>query len=492
MDNSSEILFTKFRTKNNYYLYDTNSNEILSVSKVVWAIFDEYLENQSSVESIFQDCNIYSKRELEQAVKDIRDGLTKGYFQACKISKMKFYSNDDDLINNVKRRLPHLCLDVTQKCNFRCKYCPYTYDSERLTKQRDMSWTTALNAITAFQEHSRDAERKCISFWGGEPLINIDLIRRVVEHVESHYKEDGFHYNFTTNASLITKDAAAFLIENNVSLLVSLDGPQHIHDKYRVTKASHGTYRRTVEGLRKIQRQNPVYYKSNVAFNCVFTPKTDLSEVLSFFSTEELVKDQPVRFSFVSGAKDPFFIEYGEYTKGQISYLWEVYTDAAKHGELESRRLIRALFEANLMRIARRCRSRLTGVVPPNGCCVPLLKKMHVDTIGNIHLCERIRKDSPVGNVNGNGIDFAAVEKLFREYAENGVEECKRCWAVRLCQACYKYSIRNNKWCASNRKEDCRRFRDSALVALQQYSTIVETNPQAFEYMKSVKVTAPI
>jgi hypothetical protein len=121
------ILYAKFKTKDNHYIYDTHTNEILQVSEVLWTVIDEYLNEPSACDLALLERYGYKTKEVHQAFHEIDIGISKGYFTPCNIDRMQFSktANENELIEHIKRRIPHLSLDVTEQCNFRCRYCTF-------------------------------------------------------------------------------------------------------------------------------------------------------------------------------------------------------------------------------------------------------------------------------------------------------------------------------------------------------------------------------
>jgi uncharacterized protein len=494
--NSKNILYAKFQTKDNHYIYDTYSNEILQVAKCTWDIIDDYLENPENKIEIFDKHikkNNYTREEILEAIKDIEEGRDNGYLQPCNIKKMQFYDSHKQMIEDIKYKIKSLGLEVTQNCNFRCKYCVYgeCYSSRRNHKNRNMDWPTALNAIKIFMQHSSKAERKNIGFWGGEPLLKFDLIKKVVNYVKKQYPDEDIHYSFTTNGSLFNDENIEFLIKNNFHILVSLDGPKHINDKYRADIKGNGTFDRVMHGLQKIIAKGKKYYNEYISFNCILTPNTDFSDVLSFFSENRLFENNKdnINISAVDSYQTSFFDKYGDYSQEQKIYLNKIYYESAINNLLDKEMIIRKLNEQSMLKIFNRCRHKIGNMVALNGCCVPLLKKMHVDVYGNIHTCEKVPLYNALGNVNTTGIDYDSIVKFVEEYSKNSIKDCKHCWAVRMCPACYKYFIKNNKWQNAERQKTCINIRDTFLIDLILYSSIIEDNPKAFDYMKEIKIS---
>jgi uncharacterized protein len=485
------LLTSKFCTENNHYIYDTYSNEILKVSGVAWDIVEDYLQNPGDRAGLLAKFSKYEKAEVDKAIKDIEEGRRSGYIQPAGIKKMNFYESHEEMIGEIKHKIKSLGLENTTGCNFRCKYCAFShhYPGHRTHGSQNMDWNTARNAVDLFLRHSSQAERKNIGFWGGEPLMNFAVIRAVVDYVGAHYPDEEVIYSFTTNGSLLTDEIIEFLIKHKFSLQVTLNGPRHIHDKYRVDRKGKGTFDGIMRGLRSIRLKDKGYYDDHINFVCNLVPNTDYAEVASFFSENELFKDKTeISLTSVDSSETTFFREYGDYSVEQSRYIDDVYFEAAVNGKLEKERVIKEFNQDIMLKIYRRCRHNLGERITPNGCCVPMLKKMHVDVDGNIHVCERVPGNTPLGNVNENGIDYDLLVKVVEEYTANSIEDCGKCWAVRFCSLCFKHFMRNHKWYPGNRKQTCEGIRRGMLFSLKSYTEIIEENPRSFDYLNKIKI----
>ena len=134
------------------------------------------------------------------------------------------------------RKMRKLILQVTQDCNFRCSYCDYSCGNDNFHRKHNntnMSEETAMKAIAFFKKHSLDQDRINISFYGGEPLMNYSLIKKCIETVNKEFAGKHISYNLTTNGLLLNGEKVIYLIDNNVNITVSLDGPRKVHDKNR-------------------------------------------------------------------------------------------------------------------------------------------------------------------------------------------------------------------------------------------------------------------
>jgi uncharacterized protein len=475
--NAGRRIYAKFATAACYYIYDTSTNQILRVSKELWEAIDSYLAKRDERNDVGTTQPVVVRTPIEQ---EIEDGLAQGFLGWCDVRSMGFYDDESQLREAIARKLPQLTLELTQACNARCHYCPYTYDSARRSTPRCMSWSTLRNAVATFMSHSVDQRRRSISFWGGEPLLAFRLMRRAILYVAATYPGASVTYQFTTNGTLLNEDAIAFFVNHDCVIVVSLDGPAPIHDRHRLDYRQNGTFERVIAALRRIRRNSEEYYRTRVRFACVITPQTDLPSLSAFFRDEELCRGHPVTMNVV-GATPAFTGQYGAFTADdkqrlRMQMLKEILADNGRPSTPLGIAGVKALLP-----IAMRSRCVLGSAVSPNGCCVPLLKKMHVSVSGDIYLCERMDYDNRVGNVNEGGIDLGAVMNLVREYCDHSIEDCRSCWAVRLCHACYRDFICGNRWSGDDRVKACANSRRRTLEALTDYAAVIEVNPQAFD-----------
>ena len=133
------------------------------------------------------------------------------------------------------RKAGTLVLQITQNCNLRCSYCPYSQSSEkhRHHTNQNMSWETAKKAVDFYYDKSIDADTANISFYGGEPLLQFSLMKAVVAYSKKKFEGKKCVFSITTNATLLTKEIADFLITNEFRLAISLDGDKESNDRNR-------------------------------------------------------------------------------------------------------------------------------------------------------------------------------------------------------------------------------------------------------------------
>jgi len=480
---TAPILYTRFRTSSKHYIYDAYSNQILATSQRVWENLDRVLGSQRPLESDFvPDAGVTA--EVRSAVRSAQ-GL--GQLLPCDVRSMRFYDNEATLRDRIRRHVSHLALEVTEACNFSCRYCPHTFDDGRMVRRKSMAWPTAEKAIASFVERSSEASGRSVSFWGGEPLIAFRTIRRVVDFIEAAHPSMRPAYSFTTNGSLITQSVAAYLARMRFDLTVSVDGPEDAHDRFRISRKTQGTHRGVLAGLTRLVEADAEYYRKHVQFNCVLTPGTDLARTFAFFDAHPLFTGHRVRFSRVAPDGTTFYQQYGTYSEDQEDLLRKQSTAPSQSPDAHT-----AYKRRRFLNLAVRDRTPLRATVPPNGCCVPLLKKMLVTVAGDIYMCERMPYDLPLGNIHRGGVDDDRVVSLVDEYARRSLPDCGKCWAVRLCGLCYRDCIRNGEWKhGAARDRLCESQRASIAARLVDYAAMIEADPAALDIFDGVTVNRP-
>lgn len=161
------ILPVKMPAEN--YIYDACRNEFVPVGNELFKYILHLLgKNEES-----QCFNRNTKEQYDKLIE-------KGYFQNKYISKI-YHPYTDCLELLLQRNMSQILLQVTQSCNFRCTYCIYTASIDGMQRKHNnkhMSWDTAKKAVDYLWQHSIDSDTVTIGFYGGEPLLEFDLIKK--------------------------------------------------------------------------------------------------------------------------------------------------------------------------------------------------------------------------------------------------------------------------------------------------------------------------
>ena len=146
-----------------------------------------------------------------------------------------------------------LCLHVAHTCNLNCEYCFASqgkYQGERAV----MSFEVGKRAFDWLIENSGSRHNLEVDFFGGEPLMNFDVVKQLVAYARSIEKEHNknFRFTLTTNGLLIDDEVIEFANKEMSNVVLSLDGRKEIHDRYRVDYNGNGSFDKIVPKFQKL------------------------------------------------------------------------------------------------------------------------------------------------------------------------------------------------------------------------------------------------
>ena len=211
---------------------------------------------------------------------------------------------DEEYIKEGKM-LEHLRLNVTEGCNLRCSYC-YERVSQVWNQKRIMDWDVAKKAIDPFLFYVQKNGKKKISlrFFGGEPLLNWEIIERTMDYVKGKLSDDiQVSYIINTNGTLIDDARAEFFAKDKISVSLSLDGVKDIHDKFRVYPDGSGSFDVVDKNMDYL-----IEHGCNFNLSVVCTEETlkRLTELVDYISGKQKKMNYriPVCFNFVQITED--------------------------------------------------------------------------------------------------------------------------------------------------------------------------------------------
>ena len=156
-----------------------------------------------------------------------------------------------------------LCLHIAHTCNLNCAYCFASqgkYNGERAV----MSFEVGKQALDFLVEHSGNRRNLEVDFFGGEPLMNFQVVKDLVAYARSIEQEKGknFRFTLTTNGVLVDEDVIEFANRECANVVLSLDGRKEIHDRFRVDYAGKGSWERIVPKFQRFveAREGKIYY----------------------------------------------------------------------------------------------------------------------------------------------------------------------------------------------------------------------------------------
>ena len=293
-----------FDTATGRYLFDSGTSMIFAVDEILLDVIESFneFENKMQLKEILLD-KYGNEKKIDSAIKFISDcsKIKESLWleESVRTEKLeKAQKFDCSIIKDVQESgaLWQLILNVTENCNMRCKYC-YLSEEYEFTRNRTshmMDFQTAKKALDLFFDKQRIIKQQNpgkavgISFYGGEPLLNLDLIKRCVEYTKNNCPLK-FGFYITTNGTLLKDDVVDYLVDNNFNIFISLDGNKDEHDKNRVDANGKGTYDRIAKNIERLVERYPAYlYK--VGILGVHDWQTNLVENANYFEKNNSIR----------------------------------------------------------------------------------------------------------------------------------------------------------------------------------------------------------
>lgn len=490
----------KFKTEKYRYIYDVNTNHVVQVDEVVYDIIDYY--GVMTLEDIVHKFDeTYDTELIKQAYRSIQLAQQEeGLFSNSRPERIEYPLDRQAIQAILDSEIGQICLSVTEQCNLRCRYCIYgdSYPFLRNHRPRFMTFDTARKAIDFLLNHSALRDEVFISFYGGEPLLCKELIRRCV-----HYAEDAAHtrfvkFNICTNGTLLDEAMIDFFIEHDFRITVSFDGPQFAHDRNRIFIDGTGTYDTVTHNLRKIREKDPYYYAHNVSFNMVTTPPFHAQVYDDFVCKSDLIE-----VSHYINLLEPSFKDTNYYTqfdsrdinKG-YDKLYEKYRRAAVAGMLnaipstQELLFVRAPYDYAMIKLCKRqLRISIPSCYHPGGICIPGGKKLFVTVDGRFFPCEKVNETGDLFCIGTctTGVDINRVANLIDQYTNLCDNACATCWALGLCGICFFYCDKNGKMDSERKYEACENHKRAMYRALIRCYSILEENSNAFLFAQNVE-----
>lgn len=367
--------------------------------------------------------------------------------------------------------LSTLVLNVNTGCNLGCTYC-YKEDLAAPSDGQRMAFETAKESIDLLLKEGAMRERINIVFFGGEPLTNLKLIKQATVYAEERCEELGkaVDFSLTTNATMLTEANIAWMNDHHFCIAISMDGPQVVHDRHRLTVGGKGTYNvvsQKVKMLLERYDSRPVGARVTLTrgnTDLVATHK-HLKDELGFFEVgyAPVTTSDDAQYNLTSEELRTVF--EGMKTLG-LDYQ-EKALEGINSGFSNMHQLMTDLHEGSRKAL-------------PCGAGVAMLA---VDNEGDLHLCHRFTgSDVPTyGNVS-EGINKPALGEFLNEAADRTERGCSTCRIRNLCSGgCYHESYAQDGDLLKPVYHYCDLMRDWVDFGITVYSKIIRENPAYFD-----------
>ena len=498
INNCNERLGKIFQTRDKYFFYDLGTGKIFECTFEEYKIFEKILSSKDNneLEKMFKSSDINVLSELLDSIE--KENLLQAH-------PFLGFTGDQvlNLEENLNRKLNQIILEVTQKCNLRCKYCIYGDENEKFrsfNETKDMPLEVALKSIDSIL--NRVDDEFYITFYGGEPLINFRLIKEVVEYVLSLKLNTKLNFSMTTNLTLMSKDIAKFIANTeNFSVVCSIDGDRLTHDEYRVDINGKGSFDRTLKGLEILYNELKKKGKEDlILLSTVITPPYDenkLSRIQSFFRDCPYIDEKT---SIITS-----YVDYGKKIdiddlRNRLAYKSSIEFMKDNNPVQEwSENFIEDFNSENpftwngILQNLQKIHSRRISGEPMseyimNGCCMPGGRKLFVTVDGKYNLCERMGETPNIGNYI-EGYDVDSIKKYYvSDYCKKSENDCSRCWAINLCSICYAVCYDKYGLNLLTKKYKCASERFGIENYLRLYHEMMYSNPSVIEDLNKMQL----
>ncbi len=222
---------------------DTCSGSVHSVDEVAYDIISMYKEKTeeeiiSFILNKYKDDASVTEEDIKLCLEDVAELEKQG----------KLYSKDiyEDLAIDFKNNsnvIKAMCLHVAHTCNLNCSYC-FASQGKYQGDRALMSFEVGKQAFDFLIANSGTRKNLEVDFFGGEPLMNLDVVKQLVEYARSIEKQHNknFRFTLTTNGVLLDDEVTEFLNKEMDNVVLSLDGRKDVHDRFRKDYSGKGSY----------------------------------------------------------------------------------------------------------------------------------------------------------------------------------------------------------------------------------------------------------
>ena len=392
-----------------------------------------------------------------------------GYFSTVDLKKRVSGRMTEEVVSASLANSKQIVFEVTDDCNLKCKYCGYGefYNDFDERKKKNLDINTAKIALKYFSSlknsnlnNSLELDYN-IGFYGGEPLLNIEFVKEIVNYSQTiSLEKNKFSYSMTTNGILI-KNHIDFLVKYQFRILISLDGDSK-NNSYRIFPNGKESHNILINNIDFIRKKYPEYFEKSVNFNAVLHDKNSMEELFSFIKHK--YNKIPSVGELNSSGIEPSKIE--DYNK-TFNSVEKSYKSSSMRKQIEEE-----MFTAlpNLWRVTQTLHRSSGNVYNtfkelkfgrksenfiPTGTCMPFSRKVFITVNGKILACESIGHQHALGQISGGEIslDIKKITKIYNDHYTKLEKQCYTCFMNKNCVQCV-FTLDNPEKCSGYRNKD--------------------------------------
>lgn len=454
-----KIHFYKFNLLNKRFVLDVQTSNCFEVDEITYAVLDYFGkgEDRKIVDSLKEKIPAQS---ISNVLGELKYLQRRGLLARWSEERPK----QRELLTQKHINFIHLFVDTN--CNLRCKYC-YLFKEigqkkkKHKKEQKAMTFGVAKKSIDFLMNESKDAKECLIYFFGGEPLLNFDIIKKTVNYAigEARKRSKRLFFKIATNGILLTSQIIDFLSRHDFIVILSIDGPKEVHDSLRFIGKEKSCFDLLTPKIKQLLGKINPY---NVIARATLTRyHTDITKIFNGLAELGFKK---IEVELATGPNtDDYTIKIGDLEKIKKQYLKfaRFYIEKIRNGAHISFtpfvKIMRIIGQPKRNYYA--CSGGKSHLaISPQGELFPCHKFLNIDGF-------------QMGNVF-TGLKLGARKIYFENHVES-IKKCSNCWARYYCGGgCFYQALVNN----GNIKEPdplrCEFFKEVVRLAILVYSEI--------------------
>ncbi len=425
-----------------------------------------------------------------------------GFFSQKKASNFLTELSGSIIKNNIIQA-KQIVFEVTDSCNLRCTYCILgdCYEGFKSEKTKEINQESAVKLLTHIinLKIQHDSPQLTISFYGGEPLLNMGFIKSIVEIIEGLNSGHKLNivFSLTTNATLLYKNIQ-YLKDKDFKLMISLDGDSQ-NSSYRIfRKNSQGSFQEVIQNIDRIKENYPDFFLNNISFNAVLHKRNSVKDIYNFIynryhkipniselSIDNISPQNEQFFKSIFKSKRESENEYedsssklSEITHNQSTKFYEL-VDYIKYYSINS-------YVSDIPSLLNNTKKHF-----PTNTCIPFSKKIYLTTRNKILPCEKINHKFALGEVNNDiNVNYDEIANSFNVVYKRLANLCQYCYVSRFCGVCM-FNIKDLDF-SNTYKFSCETFHDEKKMQykLKNIFSFIERNPKdLYEVVENITIT---
>lgn len=449
-----------------YTLFDVNTNLVFLISKEMFIFLNANKANSIS----YVEKNVPENLQAEFSFL-----ISQGCLLDVKPKIIEHPANRF-LKSLSQSALSIMVLQISKSCNFKCRYCAFAdaTNLERNHQKEKMTWEVAKAAVDFLHKNSAFSKEVQIGFYGGEPLLEKELIKKIIDYANMTFVDKEVKYVMTTNLSLLSDEFIDVIEKNQFKVAISLDGPRELHNKNRrFADNGIGTYDAVTNQLKKLKSKLSDLSKITIA--AVIDPEEDYEQYVQYFQNDVLVKDLEIETDKIDSSRltHDVIVSAEKETIHKILKLKEYVRLVLAHGTINTRTPNEC--EKEIMDVCYdfQHKNPFRYREHHQGPCVPGVRKLFVSTEGYFLPCEKVSEISKcmrIGSVQ-EGFNYDSMRKILNIGALSA-DECVNCSSIRHCKMCAKDIDNIIELSAEFKKTLCRQQKKMLRQKVEKYQIL--------------------